>query len=520
VRPSSRWLAWAPWVSLAAFIVLWWKRWATFPLFLDPYYHLLIARQVVDAGGPIAYEWWECAPLGRPHLYPPVLHLVLAGLLKVGCDPVSALRLLSALLVPALLVTLYVVLRRLLTPSVALASLWMALAPFSWILHVTGTLASGVALIELLWLVVAVHERRSLAASVLLGLLFYTHLGLPWVALATYVWCWVLKVFRGQRGPLRPVGYGLLLAAPWLGHLLCHAHLLRITGRYENTAIEILPALYLLAAFGAWRCVKKAGPPRMLLGMWLGFSLMASPFLFRWLSGEGLLPVILLAGYGLEDVSRRLSQRGACQRPPWVGLAVLSGLVMAAPSVLVSPAAPLAGYKTRVQCRWPDTTPFHLLNWPYVKRKATDLSLYTRLTERLAQTVEGVSHPGEILWSNATYTGGMVAVLAHRPMASAMFYETPATSAADPVAGAHLIMWLKLGPMPGVMGFAQLSRYPLMRVAEDDLAIIFRNKGATQLAHPPEAVIPLWTAGGLLLVAVGFVVWDLRRPRHAAPSPV
>ena len=402
---SPRWTFWLPWVALGSFTALWLTRWPFFPLFLDPYYHLLIARQILDAGGPITYEWWEYAPVGRVHLYPPALHLILAGLLGAGLSPITAIRLVTWLLAPCVLLALYLAMRRLMPRTVSCACLLMALVSFSWVLQFSQALASGLASVMLVWLMVSLHHRRWVAAACLLGLLWYTHLGLPWVALASIGWWLVLKAVPRSRALLWSVGGGLVMGLPWLWHVLSHRHLLQVVSRYENKSIEIMVLLYAFAAIGLWRCMKATGAPRLLLGLWLGFVLMAFRFLFRWLSGEGLLAVILLAGYGLEGVARRLTALRQQPATSWAAIVGLSVMVSLSPSVVFSEGT--------MRIAWPDSTPFHLMNWPATRHKGLDIHLYTPYTARLAQTVASVSQPGEIVWSNTSYVGGLIATLAH-----------------------------------------------------------------------------------------------------------
>ena len=250
---APRWVRWLPWVLLGGLTSLWLARWATFPLFLDPYYHLLVARQVLEARGPILYEWWEAAPAGRPHLYPPVLHLVLAGLLGIGCPPVTAIRLVSVVLPPAVLLTLFVVMRRLFTLRAALAALMVALVPFSWMLQLSHGLASGLASIELLGVLAAAARRRWLAVLALLGLLFYTHLGLPWIAVAALGLSVVFGAVKPWREAAASVCGGVALGLPWLWHVASQHQVFHVAARQENRNVELAAALYVLAAFGAWR---------------------------------------------------------------------------------------------------------------------------------------------------------------------------------------------------------------------------------------------------------------------------
>ena len=121
------------------------------------------------------------------------------------------------------------------------------------------------------------------------------------------------------------------------------------------------------------------------------------------------------------------------------------------------------------------------------------------------------SQPGEILWSNAPYALGLVAALAHRPIASAMLNEVLPLHWRDPRQAAHLIIWYKFDPIPGMPSLQRFRAHALTRVDEDDLAILFRQAGVQATAHPPQRIVPWWVAAGLLGLLLGGVVWDSAR---------
>lgn len=519
------WIRWFPWISLATCSSLWLARWPTFPLGIDPWYHVFVARQLANAGGPIIYEWWANAPAGHPHAYPPVLHVLLAGLLALGVSPVTAVRLVSAVLMPCLLGTIFVVMARLTTRSVAVASLLMAILPFSWFVQITGVLAAGLALIELLWLLVAIQERRVVAASCLITLLFYTHHGLGLVGVASLMMIALLKGVAPRTAVFTSLGWGLVLVLPWLGRLGSYAKgavlgVTQLRAMHENNTFAIVPALYLLAAIGAWRCVKWRGSSLLLLGLWLGFCPMAYPYTFRWLSGEGLLPVVLMSGFGLEGCWAWLTKRWQHRASDWLVLLTFTMLVAVAPSILIGPSGEPAPSRTpdafaarvakkSVRVLWLDTAPFRLLNWPSAAHQELELQLYSPQTAALAEMVSALSQPGEIVWSNAKYAGFLVAALANRPTA---VMELSKALQLEKIGAAHLIVWFKVPQLPETLELpALLSRYRLHLVGETDLALIFRNPGASQLAHEPQAVIPLWLAFVLLCLLLGVALWDFRR---------
>jgi hypothetical protein len=484
-----------PWLSLAAFTILWVARWPSFPLVLDPYYHLLIAQQVADAGGPIAYEAWEYAPIGRPHLYPPLLHLLLAVLLKAGVPALAIIRLVTATLLPALLLTIYLVMRRLFTSSIALACLWAAMLPFSFHLHTAITLAATLAMIELLWMLDAIEHGRLLAAGVLLGMVPYTHLGFSGISIAIVISYAVLRPSMRQPA-LNVLLTGLLLALPWWWHVLSHRAAFHPVARYENQLLEVVPALLAAATLGAWRCWHQRNRATLLLACWLGFAVLAFRYRFRWVSGEGMLPVILLAGMGIEWISLRLA---GSRRRLWV-MGAIVGVLACGPTLIQD--------EFQWKLVWPDSGPAHLLGMPGIQPKTLETSLATPPVGRLVDVVRRQTSEREILWSNAPYAVGLIAAMAKRPMSSAMFSEVVAAQPFDPVEAAHLIIWFKYEPIAGEVRAARLSRLRLVKVFEDDVATVYRRQEALPLAAVPTAAIPLSLAVALVAVALGVILWD------------
>jgi hypothetical protein len=483
---------------LAGFAMFWIAQWPLLPFLMDSYYHLLIARQMEAAGGPIGFEWWQYAPVGRAHLYPPVLHLVLLALLKAGAGPLMAIRLLAAGLPPLLLASIYAAMRRLLGAQVALACVAVALVPYSFQLQAGVALAATLGMIELLWLMVTIEEGRIRAAGLLWALLGYTHLGMPWIALgmvAAYAW-WQ----PSRRRQAAQSVWGLGLVAPWWWHLLQHRGAMHPAARYENVLLDLTPVLLGFAALGLWACVRQGGRWRWLVACAMGFLVLAPQYAYRWLCGEGLLPLILLAGAGLLWGSQRLSctPRG---RAAWLA----AGWVM----LLCSPT--LLRTDEGWRWRWPDSGLSHLLGVESSPARDLSVSAQSAPFQRFLVSAALLLRPGDILWSNAPYALGVAAALWGQPTSTAMLDEMTPVRPMDPQQSASLLVWFKL---PGGPEVAQALRdQPLQRVMEDDVAVIFRREGPVAHVPQPKAVMPAGWALGLLGAAALLVGYDLTRQR-------
>lgn len=504
-----RWAHWAAGSGLAAFTLLWMARWPAFPLVLDPYYHLLVASQIADAGGPFLHEWWQYAPVGRPHLYPPILHLILAGGLGAGIAPLTVIRIASVVAVPALIFSLFLVARRMMPSEEALCVLWMSLIPFGFHLHSAVTLAATLGVIQLLWFIVALERGKAIAVGALFGLLTYTHLGLPWIALISAV---VYVLLRPQtRATLWRGSWGLLLALPWWIHLARHRGSLHPVPRVENALAEIWPGLLLMAVIGAWVCLRAPRRWAFPLACSAGFLLLAPSHSYRLVNGEGVIALILLAGVGLSALAKRLFPAAEHSRQV-LAMLVLAILVACLPTVTRQAGVWRADFG--------DSSPWHLVGLSRTEPKDLEASLAVPRIAQLAETVRLQSQPGQILWSNAPYVLGLLAVLAHRPMASAMFHEVGPARAFDPIEASQVFVWFKMAPLlSGPLSPTMLPE-TIERVFEDDLAVVFVRRNDLRQARAPKAFFKWgWAAAGIF-VLMGLTIGDFRRKGHSPDRSV
>lgn len=195
----------------------------------DITYHLLTAQGFVRNGGLTLWENWSSLPFGRPHLYPPVLHLLLALLVKINLPAVIIIKIAVLGGILSLSWVSWWSIKKLFSPLAALFYLILLTGNFGFLNLLGQTLPASIVLIASPLLLILIKRHKTLAATILLTVLWYTHLAFPWFMVgALLVWTFFN---RGHFKPtLQTVLISFLLYLPWLIHNLNHLEYLRYLG--------------------------------------------------------------------------------------------------------------------------------------------------------------------------------------------------------------------------------------------------------------------------------------------------
>ncbi|MBD3266192.1 hypothetical protein GF373_05935, partial [bacterium] len=188
------------------------------PLLLDisdQYYHMAVAQKIWERGHIPLWDDWEFAPMGRPHLYPPLLHLLIAFLAKTPGQIEQGYAAYQVFLYPALLFSYWYLFRFLFGPTLALLSLLFMSMEFMFMMGASLGLPASLVNLFWPWLLLAIIKKRTYLATILLGLSYYTHTGIP-PLITLGLWIWGLW----QREYLKQVVFitvgAMVLATPWL----------------------------------------------------------------------------------------------------------------------------------------------------------------------------------------------------------------------------------------------------------------------------------------------------------------
>ena len=101
-----------------------------YPVNLDIPYHMAVTKGFQEAGGVTTWDFWDYAPVGRPHIYPPLLHVVMSLMLDVGMSMELTATLLCLIMFPLILLCLWWAMRKLFGSRAALYALVLVGVPY------------------------------------------------------------------------------------------------------------------------------------------------------------------------------------------------------------------------------------------------------------------------------------------------------------------------------------------------------------------------------------------------------
>lgn len=456
-------------------------QWPLSPKFLDIYYHLSVMKGFADAGGYVTTAFWEYAPDGRPHLYPPFLHILMLVFYKLGLSAIDVGRLVDVSSYPLLLITFWVVSRKISSDKIAFIALVLLTSIYSMLLAATTLSAFNLAAVVLLWMALKLHQRRFGQAALLLGLIFYTHTLYAWLSVLFIVLV-ALRRSSDRKGCLRAALLGILIGAPFIFYQFQFKdHFTLVSNKLnESHLLEIDSAIYVLTAVGLWYCRKKEFLRKawIPLCLWLAATPLLATHHVRFVFGHGLLGAALLSAMALEKLSAKSAKM------------LLGALVFIA---LVSPVFHWNFEDKKGGVRWADRTLMrYLIPDPYVATRNNGFTIYFEEPyEEIRQVIQAHSQKGDILWTDFSYTAGILAVLSDRATSCAMLAEIKPFKASQRIQDAKTIIWFKDKELQAMQGMDQaVQKYGLKLLKEVEMAYIFDNPACMTKADVPKPLIP------------------------------
>lgn len=319
---------------------------------LDTPYHLLMGKMFADYDTIMLWDYYEYAPTGRPHLYPPLEHIVLWFLHDTtGVDWWELGQFISLIQYPLPMLMVWFFCKKLFNPVIGLASvIFLSVSSEFWFWQVS--VAPTAIIVSLYPLLLYCFYRKKVIASIaLLTAFLYLHLGLPYVVILSVFIFSLFSIYK-TKAYLRQfaivTGVSVLLFTPWIIHILIYREWLNFgsPGRFSPldllTGINVLTALFFV--IGLWKCLTGAKTDLKYLLVLSGCIGFLGVAVYGWRYGTHS-PVIncIVGGIGFGMVYTKFRAKPTTSRKmAAVGLLLLL-IPLGAFSLKLSPGISVAG---------------------------------------------------------------------------------------------------------------------------------------------------------------------------------
>ncbi|MCM8763711.1 MAG: glycosyltransferase family 39 protein, partial [Candidatus Omnitrophica bacterium] len=306
----------ASFILIIIYIVLSLWRIELFPPQVDIYYHLGVMQGFHLAGGIVTWDFWEFAPEGKPHFYPPLLHILMLLCYRLGLSKISIAIFFSFIIFPLYIITFWFVIDRLFNSRLAFFAVLTNLLSYNLFLGITNTIAATLALVILFWLFFSLERNKNVSLVILTSLLFYAHYAISTMGIGGLVFYVLFR--KGKKiKPLLFIALGMILALPWILHFAFNFSYLLKTIYYDrDLPVNIL--LLLLSLLGIFYCFRFKG--KYLFFVFLVFFALLGSFkhLYRFFNTQGAVGIVFTAAFFLERLFVTFSSQKTLHQLTWV----------------------------------------------------------------------------------------------------------------------------------------------------------------------------------------------------------
>lgn len=455
-------------IILIFYLIMQISRWQLFPQHLDIYYHLLTAWGFIRAEGYSSWDFWQYAPVGRPHVYPPLFHIVLALFMKAGADKIILAKIFSVIIPWTFLFTLWNFLRKNFSSCLAFFSLITISSSLSFYASLTNHMPSTIALTFGVLTIWQFMKRKTVFALLLLTLCFYTHIGVSYFIMITLVIYALFNKEYFSQALIVTIG-AAVLASPMIIRQLYGINLLSLPSVKENYSCEFKTIDYILAAIGFVILLRSRGKGRLFLALFLA-SFVYLPYLARFFSGEGYLPVALLAAVALYGICESF---GRNRYAKYIVILIALFMLIFSPTIATG----------KLEVGEPPNRVFlfdsAVMNMLFPKANERMISSTIWFEERYlfaSELIRANSSPDDIIYCTDDIAGLCLAVVSGRATANYLLPEVRSEGRTDPYADSKIIIALKYRD-PGAMKEIA-EKYGLVLLGENEIFDVYKNPSA------------------------------------------
>ncbi|MCX5667386.1 MAG: hypothetical protein NTY34_03630 [Candidatus Omnitrophica bacterium] len=456
-------------------------KWHNLPQHMDIYYHLLTSWGFIKAGGYTTWDFWQYAPMGRTHVYPPLAHLIIALFMKAGISGLSMARVLNVIMPVFFAGILWNFIRKNYSSRLAFWVLACASSSFSFYLSSINHLPSTISLIFGIFALDKLLGKKPLQSILLFTLCFYTHIGTSWFFAVSVL---LYGLFRKEERISCLIIFlsTIALSIPMLFQQVHALRYISLEGMNERFFREFKTIEYALAVIGLFLIPGKDSKYLLFPAFFIA-SFLYIGYPARLFSSEGYMPLAVLAAVTLDAVCEKVDRR----KPRLNYIPVFLGAFL----LVISPTLSFEtdelnrpGHKFYIF----DSVVMHAL-FPDNNERAISRSIwFEKYYLPAIEVIKKNCAADEIIYSSIDILGVCLASISGRATANRLLMEVYPSGKDDPIAGARLDIMLKDNTPEWIGKVAE--KYNLEKIWENGIFYIYRNRGECPKIKIKKAAVP------------------------------
>lgn len=468
------------------------------PQYVDAYYHLSAAKGFISSGGWVGWSWWDYAPMGRPQVYPPGYHFILAAMIMSGIDGLSAVRLTEVLIVPLFFLTVWGVVRKHGPALLSFIFLLVLSGFFSFYSSVSANIPASLALMLgfLSWHFIIKEKWK--AALVMLTFCAYTHSGIFWIFFLSLLF--LFPENRDRKALLKLTVFLAVFVSPLLIHYFTYRSYINFCFLKEIHFIHfspviIIPGILCMAINRRWDKLNL-----LFLGYSAGGLLIFFKYPYRFFSAQGVIGLAFFTALLIYGLLSRIESGN--KKMFFSGLTILYLFFLNSTVDLEDNRPRLntvnSTYSNFLTGKVYRLLEFSSLYWP---------GYYNPVIE----AINSNTRPNDIIAGNFPIISQIFSSLTNRANSNPMLYEVaPPVKRTPYYKHAKLIVWVK--PLDRLF-FSLVDERGWSVAYESDFAAVIKNSAPVPRASPLKAVIPFIFIYLMAGAGLAVFIFDVRGVR-------
>ena len=424
-------------ITIGFFLIFQLLRWRILPQFMDMYYHLQTAWGFLQAGGYSGWDFWQYAPAGRTHIYPPLFHIILAILLKLGINKIILAKLVEIAAPTAFLFTIWYFIKHNFGRRLAFFVLITLSASTSFYLSLFNNIPATLGIIFGITAINAFLHNKPIRSVLLLAACFYSHIGISYMFLCTILLLGLMNKRYFKLTALICLS-ALIMSCPIILKQIQTAATVSLSGIAERYFCEFKTLEYLFAIIGIWVILRGKRQYLIFICFFLAsFVLIMYPY--RFFSAQGYLSIGLLAAVAIDFIYEKLNPGSIFTH--LVPIILVIYFLVFSPTIIMHKDN--LNDKTSLRFFIFDTAAVNVV-LPNLDRRIASQSLWFPADYlHISEIIQDNSNQQDIIYSDNQIAGLALASVSGRPTANALLPEIKPSRDFNPLLSSKIIVLTK-----------------------------------------------------------------------------